>query len=85
MVLSGNGDPELVGMFHFARDSRTRGHSMKLAIPRHRTDVSKRSLFSRCVRRWNRLPSVVVESTTLEVFKWRLDAELGEELFSFID
>ena len=52
---------------------RTRGHSLKLRKPRHRT--YKRNMFfsSRVVDRWNRLPESVVRSHNVNIFKNRLD------------
>ena len=82
-IMTGQTDHDLLGMFHFSRDLRTRGHSFKLDVPRHRTDVFSRSFSTRHIQKWNALPAMVVESSTLETFKRRLDAELGNDLFSF--
>ena len=53
--------------------TRTRGHSLKLIKPRHRT--YKRTMFfpSRVVNRWNQLPEDVITSTSVNVFKNRYD------------
>lgn len=65
-------DPEQ--FFTIATHSRTRGHSWKLAKPVAVSRVRRNCFSVRIVTDWNSLPAAVVESTTTNQFKSRLDA-----------
>jgi len=51
----------------------TRGHSLKLSVQRPRLDLRKYFFSNRVVNVWNSLPQNVVDSTTVNMFKRRLD------------
>jgi len=58
-------------------DGRRRGHKLKLYKKRVRLNIAKYSFSNRICDRWNRLPEEVVESTSINIFKGRLDKYLG--------
>jgi len=44
---------------------------------RHRSDIRKKFTMMRVVMHWNRLPREVVDASSLELFKARLDGALS--------
>ena len=56
---------------------RTRGNGFKLKEGRFRLDIRKKYFTMKMMRHWNRLPSDVVDASSLETFKARLDKALG--------
>ena len=60
-------------LFEFSNNHRLRGHNFK--ILKQRANKSKYSHFftNRVVNRWNKLPSMIVNATSINNFKNQLD------------
>jgi hypothetical protein len=50
----------LLDIFELSRDGRTRGHALKLAVPRCHSEMKRRFICVRCVGVWNALPARAV-------------------------
>ena len=75
--------PHLNDLFERVTHGRTRGHSKKIFVPRHSTDVRSRFLSVRIVELWNSLPEEVVSAESVQKFKHLLEVFLGPRLFEF--
>jgi hypothetical protein len=65
-------------LFVLKKDSKTRGHSLKIEKPRARLDVRKYFFSHRVINDWNKLPSIAIESNTLNEFKGHVDKYLSK-------
>ena len=63
----------------------TRGHSLKLFLPRANTDLRSRSFSIRVINPWNSLPEDVVSAPSLPSFKARLTKSISSLLFFYLD
>jgi len=73
-VLSGKEKVNKDKFFTLAQDNHgLRGHNQRLFKPRCRTTVRKQFFTNRIINQWNSLPQEVINATTVNIFKNRLD------------
>ena len=58
------------------KDSRTRGHEVKLVKDQCRLDISKHSFSQRTTNEWNILSTVCVTTSSVNMFKNKVDTYL---------
>jgi len=75
-------DVGLGAMFERLFHPATRGHNLKLSVPRCRSEISRRFFNVRVVPTWNSLPATVVEAESVHSFKTRLDAHLEDVFYT---
>ena len=81
-ILTGLYDSEIAPTLIRNNDNRTRGNSIKLMHIRSRYDLRKFSFCSRVVGVWNTLPNNVINASSVNIFKNRLDKFwCGEEMY----
>ena len=77
-MMNGMDRIEVERLFPLRKDSRTRGHSLKIKEGWFRTELRKNFFTQRVVNLWNSLPVEVVEATLLNIFKTWVDGFLIE-------
>ena len=68
-----------------ARDTRTRGHQLKLQKETAQTRVRRNCFSVRVINDWNALPEDVVLAPSLNAFKSRLDAHWADLRYEIPD
>ncbi len=69
----GDNDKDFLKLAVRGHHLETRGHSLKLAKPRHRTSKRNKFFSSRIINKWNSLTEHVITSTSVNMFKNRYD------------
>ena len=62
--------------FSLKKDSRTRGHEVKLVKDQCRLDIRKFSFSQRTVNEWNKLSTDCITASSVNMFKNKLDTYL---------
>lgn len=74
-------DPEeryLSDLFTFNRNDTVRGHQYKIILNHSRTRLRQSFFCRRVVKHWNQLPNEIVSSSSLGIFKTKLDNHFRE-------
>ena len=72
-------------LFTLMDDSRTRGHSAKIAKSRYRLDMKRHFFSQRVIDRWNRLDQSVIDSAIINAFKTGLSRTRNASVGFFTD
>ena len=80
-IITGREKVDREEFFRLAEDRyNMRGHSMRLFKPRVRTTQRQHAFSVRVVDSWNRLPKEVIEATSVNDFKNRLDTHWSADM-----
>ena len=63
--------------FSLKKDSRTRGHEVKLVKDQCRLDIRKHSFSQRTINEWNKLSTDCLTASSENMFKNKVDKYLG--------
>ena len=70
--------------FSLKKDSRTRGHEVKLVQDQCRLDIRKYSFSERTINEWNKLSMDCGIASSLNMFKNKVDTRAGVNSFQSI-
>ena len=62
--------------FSLKKDSRIRGHEVKLVKDQHRLDIRKYSFSQRIIKEWNKLSTDCVTASSISMFTNKVDTYL---------
>ena len=71
-ILNGYENIDRNMFFSLKKDSRTRGHEVKLVKDQCRLDIRKHSFSQRTINEWNKLSTDCVTASSVNMFKSRL-------------
>ena len=75
-ILKGHENIDRNMFFSLEKDSRTRGHEVKLVKDQCRLDIRKYSFSQRTVNEWNKLSTHFITASSVNMFKNKLDTYL---------
>ena len=75
-ILNGYENIDRNMFFSLKKDSRTRGHEVKLVKDQCRLDIRKRSFSQRTINEWNKLSTYCVTASSVNMFKNKVDTYL---------
>ena len=75
-ILNGYGNIDRNMFFSLKKDSRTRGHEVKLVKDQCRLDIRKHSFSQRTINEWNKLSTDCVTASSVNMFKNKVDTYL---------
>ena len=75
-ILNGYENIDRNMFFSLKKDSRTRGHEVKLVKDQCRLDISKHSFSQRTINEWNKLSTDCVTASSVNMFKNKVDTYL---------
>ena len=75
-ILNGYDNIDRNMFFSLKKDSRTRGHEVKLVKDQCRLDIRKYSFSQRTINEWNRLSTDCLTTSSVNMFKNRVDTYL---------
>ena len=84
-ILNGGIDVCPGKFFAPAQTACTRGHTQKLAKPQAHSRVRRHTLGARAINDWNSLPQSVVQASSVNQFKARIDKHWNRFTFSIHD
>ena len=75
-ILNGYENIDRNMFFSLKKDSRTRGHEVKLVKDQCRLDIRKHSFSQRTINEWNKLSTDCVTASSVNMFKNKVDTYL---------
>ena len=75
-ILNGYENIDRNTFFSLKKDSRTRGHEVKLVKDHCRLDIRKHSFSQRTINEWNKLSTDCVTASSVNMFKNKVDTYL---------
>ena len=70
--------------FSLKKDSRTRGHEVKLVKDQCRLDIRKHSFSQRTINEWNKLSTDCVTASSVNMFKNKVDTYIRRAGYSIV-